>query len=369
MLKIGEKIKSLRKEQDITQEKLAAYLNISYQAVSKWEKGTALPDITLIPRIANFFGVSADELLGMKDTEETEELKEIEKIYHENNRLGKMFDNITLSRKVLEKYPRNYQWMLNLAYPLVQYYDTEEHCKYSKEHDFSGEAIRLCERILEDCTVESIRHSAIQILCLEYPKVGKKDLALKMAMEMPDMYLCREQLLSHIYEGEEQIETLQLNLLKYLEESAGIIWMLTSDVLMGKELTTTQKIECMEIAIKLFGFVFKDDEDVRGHNHTFVLHYLRLSKLWCKQGNADKAMETLLQAEKSARNYDRWASSTEKTNYRSVLLNRCVSNPKGVGKNYEGTELDILQRNLSDKQFDIIRNTEAFCQLASRLNQ
>ena len=60
MLKIGDKIKSLRKAQDITQEKLAAYLNISYQAISKWENGTALPDITLVPQIANFFGVSAD---------------------------------------------------------------------------------------------------------------------------------------------------------------------------------------------------------------------------------------------------------------------------------------------------------------------
>ena len=57
MLKIGDKIKSLRKAQDITQEKLAAYLNISYQAISKWENGTALPDITLVPKIANFFGV------------------------------------------------------------------------------------------------------------------------------------------------------------------------------------------------------------------------------------------------------------------------------------------------------------------------
>ena len=42
ILKIGEKIKSLRKEQNITQEKLAAYLNISYQAISKWENGGSL---------------------------------------------------------------------------------------------------------------------------------------------------------------------------------------------------------------------------------------------------------------------------------------------------------------------------------------
>ena len=41
MLKIGENIKELRKAQDVTQEKLAYYLNISYQAVSKWENGVS----------------------------------------------------------------------------------------------------------------------------------------------------------------------------------------------------------------------------------------------------------------------------------------------------------------------------------------
>ncbi len=60
MLKTGQIIKDLRKKQDVTQENLADYLNISYQAISKWENGTALLDITLIPKIANFFGVTTE---------------------------------------------------------------------------------------------------------------------------------------------------------------------------------------------------------------------------------------------------------------------------------------------------------------------
>lgn len=367
MLKIGERIKNLRKKQDVTQEKLAAYLNISYQAVSKWENGTALPDITLIPGIANFFGISADELLGMKNTEETEELENFEKIYHENNRLGKMLDNIALSRKVLEKYPRNFQWMLNLAYPLVQYQVTEEQINYSKEHDFCGEAIRICERILEDCTIDSIRHSAIQILCYEYPKIGKKDLALKLAWEMPDMFICREQLLSHIYDGEEQIKQLQKMLLASLDECAGIIWMLVSNDIMGKELTNQQKIECIEIAINLFSCVFKDDEDINAHNHTLVMQYLKLAQLFCKQNEVDKGMETLLRAERSAKGYDAWVNAGERTNYRSILINRCFCDPKKMGKNWEGTETDLLRLNLDNKFFDILRDREDFKKLQQRL--
>lgn len=126
MLKIGEKIKELRKAQDITQEKLADYLNISYQAVSKWENGLALPDITLLPQLADFFGVSADELLGITNPEQTEELKQYEKQYFSLGRKGKVLDKIELSREVLKKYPRNYQWMINLAYALVSYGATKE---------------------------------------------------------------------------------------------------------------------------------------------------------------------------------------------------------------------------------------------------
>ena len=61
---IGGTIKKLRTDRKITQEEVAEYLGISFQAVSKWETGTTLPDITLLPKIADFFGVSLDYLMG-----------------------------------------------------------------------------------------------------------------------------------------------------------------------------------------------------------------------------------------------------------------------------------------------------------------
>lgn len=364
MLKIGDKIKSLRKAQDITQEKLAAYLNISYQAVSKWENGTALPDITLIPQISNFFGVSADELLGMKEPGETEELKEYEKIYSENNRLGKVLDNIVLSREVLSKYPRNYQWMLNLSYPLTQYCDTDEHRKYSSEHGFRDEAINICERILEDCTDDSIRHGAIQILCYCYADIGKKDMALKLANEMPDIYLSRENLLTDIYEGEEQIKQCQSTLLTMVDICSNIIWMLAS--LMGKELTAMQKIEFIETSNNLYRLILKDDENSLFYNCRLSRNYCKLAELWCESGNTKKAMENLLLAEKAAESYDMCFDSAEQA-FKSLLANRCTFNPKAVGKNWEGTESDMLIKTMKNKVFDSIRDTDEFKQLSIRL--
>ena len=61
-LNIGENIKKLRTEKQVTQEQLAEHLAISYQAVSKWENNITTPDIFLLPAIAEYFEVPIDEL-------------------------------------------------------------------------------------------------------------------------------------------------------------------------------------------------------------------------------------------------------------------------------------------------------------------
>ena len=66
MEEIGTNIRLLRKTKNVTQEELANALHITYQAISKWENGSSQPDIALLPAIANYFGVSIDELFGFK---------------------------------------------------------------------------------------------------------------------------------------------------------------------------------------------------------------------------------------------------------------------------------------------------------------
>lgn len=368
ILKIGEKIKILRTQQDITQEKLAAYLNISYQAISKWENGTALPDITLVPKVANFFGVSTDELLGMREAEETKELSGYEKIYQENNRLGKMFDNILLSRQVLERYPRNFQWMLHLADPLTRYNDTEEHQKYSIEHGFRKEAIRICERIIEDCTVDSIRHGAIQILCYEYARIGKKEPALKLAHEMPAIDLCRESLLAHIYSGEEKIKQCQNNLISMIDLCVNIVWTLYASDLMGEELTVHEKIKFIESANTLLKAVFPDDENSLFYNCRFSDNYVRLASLYCEVKDPENAMNYLFLAEKAAAAYDECLDSGEQR-YQSIFANRCTFNPRCINKNWEGTQRQLLSRNIKEQAFDFLRDRDDFKELTRRVNK
>ncbi len=65
---IGTQIARLRKEKGVTQEELANFVQVSPQAVSKWENG-GVPDTELLPKIADFFEVSLDELLGRTVTD------------------------------------------------------------------------------------------------------------------------------------------------------------------------------------------------------------------------------------------------------------------------------------------------------------
>ena len=63
---IGTNIKRLRVNKGITQEQLGEALGVSGQAVSKWENESALPDILFLPKLAEYFGISIDELMGYK---------------------------------------------------------------------------------------------------------------------------------------------------------------------------------------------------------------------------------------------------------------------------------------------------------------
>ena len=68
---VGETIRSLRHDRNMTQQQLADYLGITSRSVSQWECGRTAPDITQIPALCHVFGVTSDTLLGI-DTEKNE---------------------------------------------------------------------------------------------------------------------------------------------------------------------------------------------------------------------------------------------------------------------------------------------------------
>ena len=67
MATIGERIRDLRAEKQVTQERLANFLGVTPQAVSRWEREGVCPNLESLPKLAKFFCVSTDYLLGLVD--------------------------------------------------------------------------------------------------------------------------------------------------------------------------------------------------------------------------------------------------------------------------------------------------------------
>lgn len=82
---LGEMISTLRKEHGMTQAGLAEKMNVTDKAVSKWERDLSCPDINSLPKLAEIFSVSVDELMQVKEGGDREDRKE---------KLGNMIDLI-----------------------------------------------------------------------------------------------------------------------------------------------------------------------------------------------------------------------------------------------------------------------------------
>ncbi len=70
---LGKRIAQHRKRLELTQDALAEQLGITAQAVSKWENDLSCPDIAMLPRLAEIFGITTDELLGRETSEQVHE--------------------------------------------------------------------------------------------------------------------------------------------------------------------------------------------------------------------------------------------------------------------------------------------------------
>lgn len=201
MLNIGEKIKTLRKAQDVTQEKLADYLNISSQAVSKWENGLALPDVTLIPALSNFFGVSADYLLGI-DTENTD--KVIEDVLVEVFRLkhiAKAKEGIALIEKTLRSYPNNHK--LLAEWVELKVHTFEPNCE---KKEWLKQIEDKANIVLHDSNDDYIRYKAKLALTLAYSFCGERVKAEKLCDTFPEEAYSRTDMYSMTARPQERVK-------------------------------------------------------------------------------------------------------------------------------------------------------------------
>ena len=125
-LSVGENIRRKRLERELTQEEVASHLGVSFQSVSKWERGDGYPDIELLPAIAHYFGISVDELLGVSDSVKKEKYDEINEKWMKNNKNGLHRENTDLMRDALRKFPNDALLLVQLSTSLEKIDGTSE---------------------------------------------------------------------------------------------------------------------------------------------------------------------------------------------------------------------------------------------------
>ena len=204
-INIGENIKNLRKKKEITQEELAEYLGISFQSISKWERGDGLPDITMLPDIADFFNISIDDLIGAERTVFDggyfyDTLKQVNE-YQVN---GNYDEAIELLREITKKYPNKYDLISKLASVLLLADNNSEEGK-----NLAKKAIKLCEQILNRDISEKSRSTARATLCFLYNNIGEHKKAIDLARNLPHFWESREILWGELMEGQEYIDYLK----------------------------------------------------------------------------------------------------------------------------------------------------------------
>ena len=139
----AEKLKKLRAEKKVSQEKLAQYLDVSSQAVSKWETGNAYPDITLLPDLARFFGVTVDELLCVEKIDEKRLFDEYSEKAADLFRSGNTAGALALWQQAYRSMPNNIDVKEML---MSSYFDTDRKKYFNEFYDL---AIDICNENAE----------------------------------------------------------------------------------------------------------------------------------------------------------------------------------------------------------------------------
>lgn len=195
MIKLGEKIKLLRKQKNISQEVLANYLGVSFQAVSKWENGSTMPDVAMIPAIAAFFKVSTDELFDFK-LYETE--KNIEAIIDEHSKYWdtdkKKAEQII--RNGLKQYPGN-DILLNCLIGVLSLPEQ------------SDEIIAIAKSLVECTKYDDVRFDAYRIMAEAYKSKGEYQMVKSTIDNIPELYFSKLEIMAQLLEDNDMYEAAQ----------------------------------------------------------------------------------------------------------------------------------------------------------------
>jgi len=346
----------------MTQEQLAEYLNISPQAISRWEINSTLPDITLVPMLANIFDVTTDMLLGVDIAVKEKRIKDICANASEYSFDGYKDKALEILRDGLREYPNSYWLMLDIIFNL--WTKTTERTEEDKK-----EVIYFGEKILAECTDNNIRHGTIHYLCEVYSNMGQREKAEKLALTMPHSFQSRDDLLTTIYSGDKKHKQIRENISHsisdlYRNMSFIVHYPLDNG---NNPYTTEERIILHKKFIEILNIIF-DDGNYGYFNYIPEWSYRDMAFYSMQTGNYEDAVENLKIASEYAIKRDEKYNPDEE--YTSLFLRGMkFGDMKWVYSSPNNYAKDLLEMIQTNSSFDPIRHNAGFIEIEENLKK
>ena len=313
-MSIGQNIRQLRKEREMTQDELAAEIGVTPQAISKWENDTGLPDIRQIIPLANVFRVSTDVLLGVEppvdNAESVHEWILRVRANIDENDTETMINALNSFKQCPREYddaPELRLTRLMLGYQILCAGDIKLTAKGKR--DIVNECERNAYAIMHYCRDESTVQEARTWLVRLYVARGDYDRARELADQFPadasytagaiHAWIDRQQ-----DNSEAEIAQRSANVSQYLTMLANEIVPLGNAL--GRVDREGDAVVVYQTLLDVIGAIYKDEEFTPPlHMEPEILYY-HLARMAVKANDPDKAihyLEKLYEYEKSNKAY------------------------------------------------------------------
>ncbi len=329
MIKIGENIRKLRREKGLTQETLAEFLGVSFQSVSKWERDESYPDITMLPAIASFFGITADRLLGIDSSEREKRIQQYIDEYKDLRTKNSPYVYEQMS-KAIKEFPGDFRLIIRYLEMLLM---TKSNANSDSELILE-EVEAIYSNILRYCTNDTIRMCAKRLVCMYYNTLShttkKEKYTVKMreiAEEMPNILDSKDYILTIINLSEEEHFDACRNAL----DSEMLLLVSTINNIIQypeSEFSTDRKIKAAEKCLNILN-TFYDDGNYGSCWRSVIYILGDLGRWYYEINDADTAVMYLEKCATEAAKHDRLSGETK---HASLLMEGAVYQKNKYGK-------------------------------------
>ena len=351
VIKLSENIKNYRQQKCMTQSQLAVVFSVSEQAVSRWENGNSYPDIALLPAIADYFGITIDELMGMECYKDDREIEEIIERVRENERKGLISECIDILKDAARKYPTSYE-SLNYLVTMLNFENCEDE---TKRRANSEKAIEISDRILNECNDKDICDFIYNEKITALQNLGRVDEAVKMALNLPTIWETSNNRLQYLLTGADRKVHLKNCVIQFAQALYCAIENLSDLSFQDESLTIRDRINIAKRGLEVLDLCYEGNYG--GDNRLMARMNRYIAAMEALEGNIE---DTLVHLEKAAEHAMAFDTLPDEVSLTSTLLKGNTYKKSTYLKNYSWTECKELCDRLPQERYDFVRETERF---------